>query len=394
MRTEADLPFSLVEYDARLQQTRRRMERDAIDVLIVTDPSNIAWLSGYDGWSFYVHQCLVVFHDRAPMWFGREQDANGARRTMYLPDDCIASYPDEYVQASDRHPMDILGGLLRDAEFTIARVGVEMDNYYFSAACFNALRTQLPSAIFHDATGLVNWARAIKSPQEIAYMRSVGALVSHMHAVIRDVAVPGIEKHRLVAEIYRAGIAGLPAISGDYPAIVPLLPSGRDASAPHLTWVERRLQRGEATFFEIAGCHRRYHCPQSRTIYFGDPPAEVRRAERASLEAIDAMLSVARPGAGAADVAVALARVLKRFDIVKTSRSGYSVGMSYPPDWGERTISIRETDDTELVPGMTFHFIPALWFDDWGIEITETVVITERGAEPLADTPRELTVKG
>jgi hypothetical protein len=75
------------------------------------------------------------------------------------------------------------------------------------------------------------------------------------------------------------------------------------------------------------------------------------------------------------------------------ARCGYPIGLSYPPDWGERTISLRTTDTTILEPGMTFHFMPGLWMDDWGLEITESIVITESGpAECLLDVPRELIV--
>ena len=79
------------------------------------------------------------------------------------------------------------------------------------------------------------------------------------------VAVPGMRKNDLVAEIYATGIRGAQGFWGDYPAIVPMAPSGMDATAPHLTWDDRPMQPNEATFFEIAGAHRRYQCPQSRT---------------------------------------------------------------------------------------------------------------------------------
>ncbi|MGI9016468.1 MAG: M24 family metallopeptidase, partial [Euzebya sp.] len=73
----------------------------------------------------------------------------------------------------------------------------------------------------------------------------------------------------------------------------------------------------------------------------------------------------------------------------------YPIGISYPPDWGERTISLRTSDTSILKPGMTFHFMPGLWMDDWGMEITESILIREDGpAEPLADVPRGLFVTG
>ena len=78
----------------------------------------------------------------------------------------------------------------------------------------------------------------------------------------------------------------------------------------------------------------------------------------------------------------------------KDSRCGYPIGISYPPDWGERTMSLRSGDTTVLEPNMTFHFMPGLWFEDWGIEITESIAITEDEPECLASVPRELFVKG
>ncbi|MDX1737983.1 MAG: aminopeptidase P family N-terminal domain-containing protein, partial [Alphaproteobacteria bacterium] len=109
---DIDLLFSREEYSARLSKTRRSMADKNIDVLIVTDPSNMAWLTGYDGWSFYVHQCVIVTHDNEPVWYGRLQDANGAIRTVYMREENILSYPDHYVQSTERHPMDHLSGVL------------------------------------------------------------------------------------------------------------------------------------------------------------------------------------------------------------------------------------------------------------------------------------------
>ena len=111
------------------------------------------------------------------------------------------------------------------------------------------------------------------------------------------------------------------------------------------------------------------------------------------LEGIDAGLRQAKPGNRCEDIAGAFHSVLKRYGITKDSRCGYSIGLSYPPDWGERTMSLRNGDRTELQPGMAFHFIPALWMEDWGLEITESIVITETGCEPLCHYPRELLVK-
>ena len=371
------------------------MQQKNIDLLIVSDPSNMAWLTGYDGWSFYVHQCVVLGLEGEPLWYGRSQDANGAKRTCFMQADNLVGYPDHYVQSAERHPMEHLSTVLHERQWQSFRTGVEMDNYWFSAAAFAALQRHLPNATFVDATALVNWQRAVKSEQELDYMRVAGKLVERMHARIADKAEPGIRKCDLVAEIYDAGLRYDEKLKagGDYPAIVPLLPSGGDAEAPHLTWDDQPMKSGEGTFFEIAGAYHRYHCPLSRTIFLGEPTTTFINAEKAVLEGMDAGLEQARAGNTCEDIAIAFFNVLKKHGIEKDNRTGYPIGLSYPPDWGERTMSLRAGDKTELKENMTFHFMTGLWMDGWGFEITESIVIGKGEPECLANVPRKLVVK-
>ena len=57
------LPFSRGEYAERLRGTRQAMNRAGVEVLFTCDPSNMAWFTGYDGRSFYVHQGVLVGPD-------------------------------------------------------------------------------------------------------------------------------------------------------------------------------------------------------------------------------------------------------------------------------------------------------------------------------------------
>lgn len=385
--------FSPDEFTSRLGKTRIAMEKAGVELLVVSDPSNMAWLTGYDGWSFYTHQAVLVSFDSEPIWWGRGMDAAGAVRTVYMSEDNILGYDDIYVQNPDKHPMEVLAQLISDKGCDTKYIGLEMDNYYFSAAAYKALNANLPNANVKDATGLVNWQRAIKSETEIIYMRRAARIVEAMHAMIAEKAEPGLRKNDLVAEIYHKAISGADGHWGDYPAIVPMAPSGKNASAPHLTWDDAPLQRGECTFFEIAGAHRRYQCPQSRTLFLGDAPQKYLDAEKAVLDAVEAGLDKAKPGNLCEDIANAFNTKLNEYGFEKDSRCGYAIGVSYPPDWGERTMSLRRGDKTVLKSGMTFHFMPAIWLDDGGLEITEPILITDSGYECLCNTPREMTIK-
>ena len=393
--TSPKLHFDRTEFLDRIERTRRSMHAHGIDLLILSDPSNMNWLTGYDGWSFYVHQCVIVPLSGEPIWYGRSQDANGALRTCFMDPGRIIGYPDDYVQSTEKHPMEYLSARLKDLRLDKGVIGVEMDNYWFSAKAFGALQANLGDAHFDDATGLVNWQRAIKSEAELGYMRQAGKIVGRMHQRIFEKVEVGMRKCDLVAEIYDASLRYDPEIGagGDYPSLVPLLPSGPDASAPHLTWDDAPLKSGEGTFFEIAGVVKRYHCPLSRTVFLGKPTQTFLDAEKAVLEGMEAGLEKARIGNACEDVANAFFGVLKKYGITKDNRAGYPIGVSYPPDWGERTMSLRPGDRAQLRENMTFHFMTGLWMEDWGFEITESIRIAPEGPELLADVPRKLFVK-
>jgi ectoine hydrolase len=390
------LAFSRKEYQSRFKKVQRLMRKKGIDVLISTDPGNMNWLTGYDGWSFYVHQGVIVSLDESePIWFGRYMDKNAALLRCYMEEKNMLPYPEEYVQNLDKHPMDWLArNVFIEKGWEEATIACEMDTYYYTAQAHMTLVQTLWQARFVDSENLVNWARAIKSPKEIEYMKIAGRITSKIHQRILDVARVGIPKSFVVSQIYETAIDGVDGYSGDYPSIVPLLPSGKEASASHITWDERPFRANEGTFFEVAGCYKRYHAPMSRTLYMGKPSQKFLNAEKALLEAIDAGLEVAKPGNRTCDIANAVDNTMEKYGINRYgARCGYPVGVSYPPDWGERTSSLRASDQTILEPGMTFHFMPGIWQDDWGMEITESILITQTGVETLCNFPRQLFVK-
>lgn len=385
--------FSHEEYQRRLDLTLASMQSRGISALIIVDPSNMCWLTGFDAWSFYVHQGLIVHESGTVLWWGRPMDAVAANLTTWLDEQNIHSYSDDHVQNPDKHPMSFVSNLMTRYQWDRENIGLEMDNYYFTAAAYLALQNRLPNASFADANSLVNWCRSIKSEPELEFMQRAARIVEQMQAKAFELIEPGMRKCDLVASIYHCAISGTAEFGGDYPAIVPLLPSGAEAAAAHMTWTDKPLANNEGTFLELTGVYRRYHCPQSRTIFLGKPPQKFLDTEKAIVEGIQAALDAAVPGNTCEQVENAWRSTVARYGIEKESRIGYSTGLSYPPDWGERTMSFRPGDRSEIKENMVFHLIPAVWEDDWGMEISETFRITADGAVPLCNTERKLFIK-
>ncbi|GAA6735134.1 ectoine hydrolase DoeA [Thermus oshimai] len=388
-----DHPFPISEYQARIAQVKAAMETQELDVLVVANPANMNYLTGYDGWSFYVPQVVVLALElEHPLWIGRAQDVAGARFTCYMDDAHILGYPEELVQALPLHPMTFVADQLIQRGLGAARIGVEYDAYYFSAIAARKLKEALPNARFADASTLVNWVRLVKSEAEIAIMRQAGKIADRVMQTAFEHIRPGLRQCDLAGEILKAQAIGLLEFGGDYPAIVPLLPTGVRSSAPHLTWSDRPFEPGSVTFLELCGCRHRYNVPLARTVCLGRPPQRVLDVAAAMVEGVEATLESIRPGVTAEEVHAVWTKTIARHGLVKKSRLGYSIGIGYPPDWGEGTVSLRPGSKTELQPNMCFHLMPGIWLEDFGVEISQPFRVTENGVECLTQTPRELVV--
>ena len=384
--------FDDSEYERRIERTKERMRERGLDALVVCDPANMNYLSGYDGWSFYVHQGVVVTLEREePVWVGRGQDSNGARATTWLAEDNIRSYSDDHVHSPyDLHPMDYFAEVLTDLDVEDGRIGLEMDAYYFTAKSYTRLQGNLPEAEFEDATLLVSWTRVTKSDAELDYMRQAARISENAMQAGLDAVGEGVPEYEVAAEIYDALVRGTADYGGDYPSIVPLMPSGDHTGTPHLTWTDRPFEQGDPVIIELSGCRNRYHSPLARTTFVGDPPGEIEHTAEVVVEGLNAALDYAEPGVTCEAVERAWRDVIQKYDIEKEERIGYSMGLGYPPDWGEHTASIRPGDETVLEEGMTFHMIPGIWGDEFGVEVSEAFHVTSNGAETFADFPRRL----
>lgn len=389
----SNIPFTRAEYAERFAQVKGRMAKAGFDLIVCQDPANMGWLTGFDGWSFYVPQCVLVHRDEeTPIWFGRAQDAKSAHLTTYLPAKNIVPFSEHLIQHPVGHPYDELAELIRARGWSKARIGVEMDAHYYTARCHAHLTKGLPEAAFSNNGDLVNWARLVKSDAELVLMREAGQICSHAMNRAIEVMRPGVPQYQVIAEIYHAQTIGVPGAGGDYAAICPLMPVGEGTSTPHLTWSDAPLPTSGLAMLEIAGARRRYHAPLTRTIHLGKPPQAITDVAKAVVEGVDAGLAKAKSGSTAAEVESAWQAVLRKHGLKKESRVGYSIGLAYPPDWGERTVSLRPGDETALQAGMCFHIQSGVWLADFGVAISESFVVTDTGGERLCDVARELIV--
>ena len=384
--------FSKKEYLKRIADTKTAMDKKGIQILVVCDPANMNYLTGYDGWSFYVPQAVLIIDDQEePLWIGRNMDANGAKHTAFIKEENMIGYGDDYVQSEIKHPMNFVADIIKEKGWADKSVGVESDAYYYTARSDYELRKTLGKDLL-DGNLLVNWVRVIKSDAEIDFMKQAGKIAEKVMSTALDNLAVGTRERDAVASVYQAQISGLSNFGGDYPAIVPMMPTGEKTSAPHLTWTDEPYKNNQAVNLELAGCRNRYHCPIARTAFIGNPPEKLQTLAEITTEGLNLTLDGIKPGLKGEDVELIWRNHIAKHGFEKESRIGYSIGLNYPPDWGEHTASLRPGDQTILKPNMTFHMILGMWMDNFGFECSESFRVTETGAKTFASFERKLFV--
>lgn len=377
MRRRDDLVFSMAEYERRLGNLRAEMERRALDAMIVTTPENLYYLTGYQTPGYYYFQCLVVPLEGACFMITRLlEDSNVQTRTW-------VEYSRPYADTDS--PIGSLHMALSEFGLSRARIGYEKDSYFFRAGEQEQLIFAVEDAEFLDCTGIVETLRLVKSPEEIAMMRQAAqTTMAGMRAGI-EATRAGVTENDIAAEINHAMIRA----GSHYPAISPFVASGWRCAVGHATWEDREIQEGDCVFLEVSGCRHRYHAPMMRTLFIGDIIDEVAEAESVINEAVAAAREAMRPGVAAGDVDHLCRQHLSRYAYggTQSTRSGYSVGIAFAPDWGEGHIrSIQPGEHRYLEENMVFHLIPWLQVPGLaGVGISETVLVTREGCRTLLD---------
>ena len=378
----AEAVFPKSEFEDRSERTRKLLAAAGIDVMIVTGPENIFYLTGQQTPGYYTFQALVLPVDRDPVFIVRQLEYYNFRSNTFIDD--VETYGDGH------DPVEFLVDVLQKRGMGGRRVAIDKRGWFLPIAVYEALQAKLGAIA--DGARIVESLRAVKSPLEV---NKIEAAAKHVDAGLRAglAAVrAGASENDIVAAMMGNAIAD----GSEYLGMEPLVSTGPRTGIPHGTWRRRKLAHGEPAFLEMAACHDRYHAALMRSAWLGTPPDEALRMYDTCREGLQAALDTARPGATCEDVHLACQRVIDRHGYTENyrKRTGYSIGISFAPDWGEGGIlSLFSGVTTELRPGMTFHIPPALRiYGEFTVGVSETIVITDTGCRVLGSVERKLSV--
>jgi Xaa-Pro dipeptidase len=199
-------------------------------------------------------------------------------------------------------------------------------------------------------------------------------------------------------EIGAAISDGMFRAGGEPPAVMPYVTSGPRTMIGHATWEGRTVQPGEHVFLEVGGCYRRYHTAMMRTVILGELSDSMYKAQERMKTALNAVHETVQPGMTVSDVDNLVRNIITNNDVGArlVTRSGYSIGIAFPPSWDEGYIcSLKQGESAILREGMTFHIIPWMWGVDGDktCGISDTIYITADGCKSFFSLDRDFTVK-
>ncbi|MBP2550687.1 Xaa-Pro dipeptidase [Neorhizobium galegae] len=375
--------FPAEEFAERQARARAAIAESGHEALIVIGPETIYWLTGRQTAGYFAFQTLVLPAVGEPVLLVRQLELFGTLANTFLSD--IVTYQDA------DNPAEALVSLLERRG--IAHPAIELSGWFLSPKLAGEIAERLGVAALADGSQILPPLRMIKSPAELEAIRHAARYAqAGMIAGIEACAL-GADENAIAADMLQAATRA----GSEVMAMEPLVSSGPRSGLPHMTWRRRALQAGDPIFLELAGSHARYHAALMRTVWMGSAPDEAQRMMDCSLRALDAAIAKIRPGATCAHIHDTAQAVIDAagYTAAFRKRIGYSMGVAFAPDWGEGAILSLFSNVTRIIePGMVFHLPATLRsYGHWTVGASETVIVTETGAEPLSTLPRHLTIR-
>ncbi|MBX4864115.1 aminopeptidase P family protein [Rhizobium bangladeshense] len=375
--------FPETEFEQRQDRARAAIEAAGHEALIVTIPENIYWLTGRQTAGYFAFQALILPVQGEPTLLVRQLELVGSVANTWIED--IVAYQD------GEDPASALAQILLLRE--IARPAIELGGWFLPPVVAQRIAAQIGVEAMPDGSAILAPLRVVKSSAELQAIRSAATYAQEGLSAGISACRVGTDENAIAAAMLDAATRA----GSEVMAMEPLVSSGPRSGLPHMTWRRRQLKAGDPVFLELAGSHARYHAALMRTVWIGQPPVEARRMMDCSLAALDAALSEIRPGVPCSAPHEAAQRVIDAagYTAAFRKRIGYSMGVAFAPDWGEGGIlSLFSGVERIIEPGMVFHLPATLRsYGVWTVGASETVIVTENGAEPLSGLQRDLIVR-
>jgi Xaa-Pro dipeptidase len=378
--------FTAEEFSSRRSRVRDAIAAAGLDRLVIFHPVSIHWLTGSDAKSYQEFQCLLISAKPGPLVvLTREGERNE------FQDDALVDEVWSWGGGKTEDPIPHFERLAGRLGLGQARVGMEVPAYYLHPHHYVQLKQLLGPALVAEPTNLVHDLKLVKSPAEVAYIRTASRIADDAMAVFAASLKEGQTELAIAGEVYRALLA-----LGSGLAASPInLVSGERSGFSHGAPTERRLRRGDFGSVEYGSAYKRYTATIGRQFCLGAPTARMLELYDIVRRASDACIAQIRDGVPAVVPHEAAKRVIEEAGLepYRVHTTGYGLAPGFPPTWGE-PIHMLNDNPYVLRAGMVVSVEPPVFIGDerLGARIIDNVLVTDNGAELLSTFSRDLIV--
>lgn len=374
-------------YRQRIARVQQALRADGVDALLDLTAADVYYLTGF----FY-----NPTERPAGVLVPQEGDA-----TLLLPlldidqarEECWIRGIETYFEYPGvEHPLIGIGRIITRLGYGRGTIAVDED--VLSMAAFTRLRQSLPEVKLRNLGGLVGKMRQVKEEAEIQLIRQAARYADFMQEVglqtLRDrlVRTEFDLLNRVLEAVTRQMALELSEIVSVRGVASGAVVSGYRTAYPHGTTKQRQLRRGEPVMLSFGCSVGGYRAENTRTYFLGDPSPEGRSLYELVCQTQEYGRGLIAPGQRCAAVnGACLSRLREAGQEARIRhRVGHGIGLE-----GHEAPWIEDGDGTVLAPNMVVSVEPGLYDPAiGGILISDTVLVSERGAESLTNSVREL----
>lgn len=401
LRPQMEVAFSLVEYQERLLRVRQAMGERGIDLLYLSAPESLHYLSGYQSewyqaqspsvWPAVSGIAIHIDHDRFIL-FDQYEEAVLARYQSVSTDTC------HFPRTAQSTAFGFIIAELTAAGWLPGRVGLEFRSYRPNRVISEQFQAGFERAGCHvgDGTDIVREVRAVKSPTELSYLGTAMRIADIGMAAAIATARPGVTE----LEVYGAVIAAMASAGGENPGITLPVLSGAKTAAPHALASRKTIMPGEVVIVDVCGVYHRYHANVARTLVMGEPHPAVAAMHEASAGSFAVVAEHLRPKLPVAELNAAVRSYYEEAGILGAQRwiGGYELGIGFPPDWVGPWVYDPNLDPADRVfgPGTAVNYESQFFLpQDAGLSLLiDTLLFSDSDARLGSRIPHDLIVVG
>ena len=384
------LDFSIDEYKQRYANVQRAMHRANIAGLVLSDPSNLIYLTGYRTilyQSKFRPFYAIVPADGEPVLVLPNLEVGDGRKTSWVEDirgwgkGLFADRPDAPT---------IVREVAEERHLRTGRIGFELavgQRLAMTYDQFEALRAIFVDAELVNAADIMWSVRVKKSPQEIAYLRTACTATDAAFDAAVEAAREGVTETTL-QRVLGVTMMEHGAESPGF-LVVASGPDRYDMLNPYAS--SRALRRGDMLNFDIGAVYKGYWGDLTRGVFIGEVSKRQREFYEAESEIFHRTLHAVKPGIAIQDVDKVAETTTRELGYEKfmLHRTGHALGLDV-----HEIPSVAPGDTTVLEPGMVITIEPGIYdFAIGAFRIEDTVLVTDKGFETLTNCNRELTVR-